>query len=203
MKSIPQIKSCCVIENNKFCQGKGLLDKNGKRYFVKNLCAKHYSRFNKHGSTLKPKRILNEYSSHILKPIFYSLKARCNNENNKFYHRYGGRGIKVCDRWSGDDGFKNFLEDMGERPEGCTLDRIDNDGDYTPDNCRWATLHQQSANRHNNNKTVGVYWNKDRNKWIARLTINCVMVLNKAFTNYEEAVQARVQAEKQNGIKSD
>lgn len=74
------------------------------------------------------------------------MHQRCANPNARGYERYGGRGIAVCERWSGPDGFPNFLADMGERPQGMTLDRIDNDGDYEPSNCRWATLGQQQHN---------------------------------------------------------
>jgi len=72
------------------------------------------------------------------------MKRRCHNPNRKAYKNYGGRGIKVCDRWMD---FVNFLEDMGECPEGLTLDRINNDGNYEPGNCRWATRKQQVQNR--------------------------------------------------------
>ena len=78
---------------------------------------------------------------------FRSMKDRCTNPNAQNYPRYGGRGIMVCGRWSGLRGFLPFLEDMGERPEGTTLDRVDTSGNYEPSNCRWATAKQQARNR--------------------------------------------------------
>ena len=75
------------------------------------------------------------------------MKRRCYVEKAHNYKYYGGRGIKVCDRWLGDDGFKNFLKDMGERPKGTTLDRINNNGNYEPINCKWSTISEQNKNR--------------------------------------------------------
>ncbi len=69
---------------------------------------------------------------------------RCTNENDHSYPHYGGRGIGVCERWKQ---FTNFLEDMGEAPAGLTLDRRDNDGPYSRDNCRWTTVKKQANNR--------------------------------------------------------
>lgn len=72
---------------------------------------------------------------------------RCTNPKTDGYHYYGGRGIRVCERWLAKGGFINFLADMGSRPEGVTLDRINCDGDYEPSNCRWATPLDQMRNR--------------------------------------------------------
>jgi len=78
------------------------------------------------------------------------MKQRCLNPNSPKFSIYGGRGIMICERWMV---FENFLADMGERPEGTTLDRIDNDGHYESDNCRWATIDVQN----NNKKIVNQY----------------------------------------------
>ena len=82
-----------------------------------------------------------------LSPTYISwaqMKYRCQNPSCKHYKNYGGRGIKVCKRWQD---FENFLSDMGERSEGTTLDRVDNNGNYEPGNCRWGTPKQQIHNR--------------------------------------------------------
>lgn len=77
---------------------------------------------------------------------YREMKKRCYNPNWVRYDRYGGRGIKVCDRWL--ESYSNFLADMGSKPSPQhTLDRLDNNADYTPDNCQWATKAEQAANR--------------------------------------------------------
>lgn len=100
--------------------------------------------------------------NHPLYRTWISMMARCYNPKAKGYDRWGGRGITVCDRWHD---VRNFVADMGERPAEHTLDRINNDGDYEPGNCKWSTRLEQSHNTRNykNNKTgvLGISYNKD------------------------------------------
>lgn len=89
----------------------------------------------KHGCSSK---VTTEYRA------WNNMRQRCNNPRHPNFHCYGGRGISICDRW---DEFSNFLEDMGKRPEGLTLERVDNNGDYCPENCKWVTRKDQQKNR--------------------------------------------------------
>lgn len=84
-------------------------------------------------------------SHHPLHNTWRKMKDRCYNPNNQYFHCYGGLGVEVCDRWR--FSFPNFLEDMGEKPSGMTLDRIDVGKNYEPDNCRWATAKEQRYNQ--------------------------------------------------------
>lgn len=100
----------------------------------------------------------NMSSSQTFK-IWGGILSRCNNPKVKIYPRYGGRGISVCERW---EKFENFLADMGERPADLQLDRIDNDGNYEPSNCRWVTSKQNCNNRNIKDDMPG----KRFGKWV-------------------------------------
>ena len=119
------------------------------RYVSKTQC-KHCGTFIKYtckSSCVECFAIRRASQAHKTYRSWYDIQRRCYNEDCDMYSAYGGRGIIVCDRWlDPDQGYENFLQDMGEAPEGHTLDRIDPNGHYCPENCRWLTPVKQARN---------------------------------------------------------
>ena len=102
--------------------------------------------------------------------------ARCSAPENHRYGSYGARGIRVCDRWSC---FRLFAEDVGNRPDGMTLNRIDNDGDYSPENCEWATYETQAQNRRDNSNLTFNGQTLCITEWARRLGVSREALRNR------------------------
>ena len=209
-----------IIANNKEkstrqkCQIEGCLT----LYYKSGFCKHHYTN-NKHtGDPLKQRTCTidgcerlymgrgycrNHYEAIITKRdrpnynTWVRMKMRCYNENYHLFHRYGGRGIKVCDEWRHD--YFAFERDMGAKPTAKhSLDRIDNNGDYTPENCRWAESVEQSVNREiikNKNSLAGVSWSNRRKKWEATISKDGKKHWLGTYAVMDDAVSARLDAE--------
>ena len=121
------------------------------------------------------------------------MKRRCTRPNEQAWESYGGRGITICDRWL--NSFENFIADMGEKPfKGAEIDRIDVNGNYEPDNCRWVTKTQNCENRRKKSNSTsgykGVSWEKARNKYRAYISVNGTRILLGRFPNALDAAIA-------------
>lgn len=123
-----------------------------------------------HGSTQMPEYL-----------VWRSMHARCYNPATKSYKHYGARGIKVCDRWRI---FENFSADMGHRPEGYSIERIDNNGDYEPSNCRWATRIEQCSNRRYNRLLTFKGVTKTLSQWARDIGVKRTTLRQRLFLGW-------------------
>lgn len=128
--------------------------------------------------------------------IWEGIIQRCKNTKNKAYLNYGGRGISVCEEWTK---FENFYKDMGERPNGLTIERKNNELGYFKENCCWATWYKQNQNQRprldNTTNVAGCSWHKQAKKYQVRINANNKRYNVGLFKTIEGARMARKQAE--------
>ncbi len=174
----------CTID---WCKGK---------YIAKWYCVKHYARFKNNWDPLVVKFMQKTWRlNHYLYRTYRNMKERVSNVNSKAYKYYWWRGIIVCDRWLWVDWFEKFIEDMWDRPEWKSLDRIDNNWPYSPENCRRANNHQQQANTRINKKIVWVHFSKHSNRYISIIWVNWKQIYLWCFKTIEDAAIERRNAE--------
>ena len=111
-----------------------------------------------------------------------NMKQRCHNKNNKNYKNWGGRKIKVCDRWQ--NSFENFYKDMGKRPTGTSLDRIDGNGNYEPNNCRWATIKEQNNNTRRNHPLTFNGKTQNISQWANEIGIDYYILYSRIWRGW-------------------
>lgn len=167
---------------------------NRPKPYKRGLCELHYTRLMNNGDVNIVQKRREGQTSHYLYNTYGGMKSRCLSSVDKDYKNYGARGISICERWLGVDGFFNFIEDMGDRPEGMTLDRRNSNGDYSPENCRWADVNTQAINK-DYSKLKGVSYYNNLKKYRARITVNKKPYELGMFKTLEEARSARENAE--------
>lgn len=143
---------------------------------------------------VKKKKETHGLSNTKIYDSYRNMIDRCLNPKNKKYYNYGGRGITVCDRWLGHNGLINFNKDMKDSYEkGLQLDRIDPNGDYTLENCRWVTNQQNSMNTRSHRDSVSKYKGVSplpKGKWLSRLVFDGNVVHDQRFNSEVEAAEA-------------
>lgn len=164
------------------------------KHYAKTYCTKHYYLSKKYGNTERVARRQDGISKHPLYVTYNKMVDRCVNLNSPDYKDYGGRGIKVCERWL--ENIDNFIADIGERPEGYSLNRIDNDKGYSPENCEWSSPRNQALNTRKNTEHPNIYWNKLRGKWYVQGFINSQYI----YGGYHETMEAAVEARQRIGL---
>jgi len=143
------------------------------------------------GRIKKGNNLKHGLSDHPVYDCWIAMRARCEKPHHPSYKHYGGRGIKV--EWQS---FEDFYGDVGKDwKSGLTLDRIDNNGNYSTGNCRWVTIQEQQKNTRGNSENVGIRYESDRKKWRADLTRYGKRYFLGRFKNKEDALMARKLAE--------
>lgn len=169
-----------------------------KTHKAKGFCNNHYAIYkrgkNPHNYFKHTSVSLDTDGKKMSNKSYHQMKQRCLNPNNPRYSDYGGRGITICDSWI--DSFDNFYKDMGDRPLEKSLDRINNDRGYSPQNCKWSTDEEQVYNRrnqHNNTSGyVGISYDKRYGgRWVSRVNEKRKRIFLGSFKNKEEAIKAR------------
>jgi len=147
-------------------------------------------------SKINPNRKTHGFANTSEYNIWLSAKQRCYNKNRKGYHRWGGRGIKMCDRWL--ESFENFYEDMGAKTsKNYSLERIDNNGNYCKENCKWATIKEQANNRITNNNITYNGQTKNITQWAEYFNIPKKLLsnrLNKGKMPFEKAISLEIKS---------
>ena len=147
----------------------------------------------------KPKEF-HGMTGHPLYRVWATMIMRCNNKNDASFHKYGARGITVCDRWR--KSFSAFYADMGERPAGHSIERIDNDGPYSPENCRWATPKEQAANRRNEKPITHNGMTMSLRQWAIKVGIHRGTLLYRLRRmTFEDAITAPNHRGKRNDLR--
>lgn len=193
-----------IIEKKcEFCEDNFLIEKYKVNKGLGKFCSRKCSRRSKtginvasykHGGSIGGKKS-SEYN------VWQAMKSRCNNISDSQYRNYGGRGIKVCDRWLGIDGYTNFFKDLGKRPNAVdsngkslySIDRIDVNGNYEPSNCRWATRVEQANNMRTNRKILHKGENRTVSEWSSIFGIDKNLIyerLNRGW-DVEKAITAK------------
>ena len=169
-----------------------------EKHHGKGYCRSHYNNLKRNGDPLVQHQINKGYTRKSSYSSWYNMKTRCLNANSPRYKDYGGRGISVCEEWLS---FKGFYKDMGDRPKGMSLERIDVNGNYESSNCKWADNFEQGRNRrvqkNNTSGFTGVSLYKNTGKWVCSIRINGKRKHIGYFATKEEAAYAYKKASKE------